>query len=30
MGVKLGDEYVNPLDYLSGLDVGSFIRLAPL
>ena len=30
MGVKLGVEYVNPLDYLSGLDVGSFIRLAPL
>lgn len=30
LGAMLGDEYVNPLDYLSGLDVSSFIRLAPL
>jgi murein DD-endopeptidase MepM/ murein hydrolase activator NlpD len=30
LGVKLGTAYVDPLEYLSPLDVGGFIRLAPL
>ena len=29
-GVKLDGAYVDPLQYLSPLDVGSFIRLAPI
>lgn len=29
-GVKLQGEYVDPMLYLAALDVGSFIRLAPL
>jgi murein DD-endopeptidase MepM/ murein hydrolase activator NlpD len=29
-GVKLADEYVDPLDHLEPLDVWRFIRLAPL
>jgi murein DD-endopeptidase MepM/ murein hydrolase activator NlpD len=30
LGVKLGSAYVDPLDYLAPLDLGSLIRLAPL
>lgn len=30
MGVKLGGAYVDPLDYLGPIDIGNFIRLAPL
>jgi murein DD-endopeptidase MepM/ murein hydrolase activator NlpD len=30
LGVKLNDAYVDPLDYLSPLDVTTLIRLAPL
>ncbi len=30
LGVKLNDAYVDPLDYLSPLDVTSMIRLAPV
>lgn len=30
MGVKLNGAYVDPLDYLGPIDIGNFIRLAPL
>lgn len=30
LGVKLDDEYVDPLDYLAPIDVSGLIRLAPL
>jgi murein DD-endopeptidase MepM/ murein hydrolase activator NlpD len=30
LGVKLAGAYVDPLDYLSPLDLGDLIRLAPL
>ncbi|MEA2557999.1 MAG: hypothetical protein QOG88_1537 [Actinomycetota bacterium] len=30
MGVKLTGTYVDPLDYLGPIDIGGFIRLAPL
>ncbi len=30
LGVRLDDAYVDPLDYLSALDVSALIRLAPL
>ena len=30
MGVKVGGAYADPLDYLGPIDIGSFIRLAPL
>jgi hypothetical protein len=30
MGVKLNGAYVDPLLYLGPIDIGDFIRLAPL
>ncbi|MGH2540974.1 MAG: murein hydrolase activator EnvC family protein [Actinomycetota bacterium] len=30
LGVRLDDAYVDPLDYLTALDVSALIRLAPL
>lgn len=30
LGVKIGDTYVDPMLYLAAMDVGAFIRLAPV
>ena len=30
MGVKRNGDYVDPMDYLGPIDIGAFIRLAPL